>query len=84
MPEWFETINLKDVFHSDELEFKDRRDIIVRRLRGSRWIKDPDRRIALDHVVEGLEESEDYTEFNGWWNELYDYADSDRVWIETF
>jgi len=84
MANWQETINLVDVFHNDDMAFEDRRDIIVRRLLDSRWLTNPNRRMGIDFVVTNLGQSEDYTEFNEWWNELYDYADSDLVWIATF
>lgn len=80
---WAETISLRDVFHNDDLTFEERRDTIVRRLRASRWIRqrDTDGFDELGEIVDNLADADTVREFDGWWAELYDHADRDRIWI---
>jgi hypothetical protein len=81
MPRWKHHLRLKDVFYNEDLTFEQRRDEIVRRIRAARWfVEDADYATTL---LEQLEFARDEAEFDGWWNEFYDYADAERVWIET-
>lgn len=82
-PVWEHTIDLSDVFHNDQLTFEQRRDEIVRRLRAHRWVADRDEFDDLVEIVDNLADAADTEEFDGWWSDLYDHADYDRVWIET-
>lgn len=84
-PVWAHTVDLRDVFHSDTLSFTERRNAIVRILRATQWVKDADRAEmdGLFDIVVELAAAEDVEEFDGWWDELYDLADTDRVWIKT-
>lgn len=75
-PIWDRKINLTGVFHNNDLTFEQRRDAIVRILRASAWMKE---RAEVDNLAY----AEDTEEFDGWWDELYDEADYDRVWIAT-
>ena len=60
------------------------RDAIVGRLRASTWIKKCGSDGGpLDQLVRDLAEVVDTVEFDEVWNEIYDYADSDRAWIDT-
>jgi hypothetical protein len=74
------------VFHNDQMTFEQSRDAIVARLRKSPWITERDQSgfDELGDIVDNLADAEDTKEFDGWWGELYDYADRDRVWIATF
>lgn len=80
---WAQKIDLSAVFHNEELGFIEKRDAIVRILRASKWVKDADEFGRLVEIVDNLAEVEDEDEFDGWWDELYDEADYDRVWITT-
>ncbi len=86
LPVWAHTINLKDVWRNDNYTFPERRDVIVARLRRSNWFtgRDTSGFDELGEVVANLADAEDGTEFDEWWDELYDHADRDRVWIATF
>lgn len=83
LPVWDRKIRLGDVFRNEDMSFEERRDAIAARLRASAWLTDPDRRMGLDEAVDGLAGAEDVDEFDGWWDEIYDLADYDRVWIDT-
>jgi hypothetical protein len=82
-PVWDRRVNVADVFHNEAMTFEQRRDAIARRLRASDWLAGRDMFDGLVLAVEGLEQAEDADEFDGWWDEIYDHADADRVWIET-
>jgi hypothetical protein len=83
MPRWTYTIMLGDVWRDENLTFEKRRDVITDRLRSSTWVTHagPDSDLAV--LVEDLAETPDVEEFDALWNELYDYADTDRAWIDT-
>ena len=84
-PVWAHRIDLSDAFHNDTLTFEERRDAIAKRLKASPWYKDAD--VAefdgVHDVVNEIGHAEDAEEFDGWWDELYDLADIDRVHIRT-
>jgi hypothetical protein len=84
---WRETIEVSDAFHDDKLSFDERRDAIVATVKASRWYKRADRSAgrtpSLLYVVEALSDSETEDEFDSIWNDLYDMADRDHVWINT-
>lgn len=85
-PVWAETLDVSDVFHDDELSFEERRDAIVAVLKASRWYRKADQHAfdgVVDIVNDHLAYAENADEFDAWWDELYDLADYDRVWIKT-
>jgi hypothetical protein len=79
-PIWDRKIQLRDIFHNDELTFEQRRDAIVRRIESSGW---PGRSETLAMLLEELADVVDAEEFDGVWDAIYDEADVDRVWIST-
>jgi hypothetical protein len=81
LPIWDRKLNVADVFRNDEMSFEERRDAVVARIRRSGWIETGN--WNLSHLVDGLASAEAVEEFDGWWDEIYDEADADRVWIET-
>lgn len=83
LPVWDRKISFADVFHNEDMTFEQRRDAIVARLRGSSWLKGRDEFDNIVEAVDGLAGAEDAGEFDGWWDEIYDIADEERVWIET-
>jgi hypothetical protein len=83
LPVWDKQIDLRGVFHNDSMSFEERRDAVVRRLRASVWLAGRDEFDRLVEIVDNLAAAEDTAEFAGWWDELYDDADCDRVWITT-
>lgn len=85
-PAWARTIDLSRVFHDETLSFEERRDALVRRLKASRWFREADQAEfdgVYDIVTDHLAYAEDSEEWDDWWDELYDLADFDRVWIKT-
>lgn len=85
MPHWNISINVKDEWeHFQERGYAKSRDLIVEKIKKSRWRDISASQIRLDDLIEELEESLNVHEFNSIWNELYDLADLDRVWLATF
>lgn len=82
-PIWDRRIQLGDVFHNDALSFEEKRDVIVARIRKSGWLDAYDEYDELPQLVEELSETTDGNDFDGPWDAIYDYADTDRVWIAT-
>lgn len=84
-PIWAGRLNVGDLFHNDDLTFIEKRDAIVARIKATRWYKDadPHQWEGLHDVVENLATEESPDDFDYWWDQLYDIADVDRIWIET-
>jgi hypothetical protein len=83
-PIWDRKIRLGDVFHNDAMTFEQIRDTTVKRIRASGWLEGRDEFDDLMLAVEELAEAEDVKHFDMVWSAIYDEADYDRVWIETF
>ena len=83
MSRWDHHLNIKDVFYNEGLSFKQRRDEIVRRIRAARWYRDYDGYFLLSDIVDRLAEAEDADDFDDAWDEFYDFADTERVWVAT-
>lgn len=82
--EWKETVRLADVFHNEEMDFPERRDAIVARIKHTKWYQLAAREDAeLFYVIDELADTEGADEFDCVWNYVYDIADGDRVWIAT-
>ena len=79
MAVWHETLNLRDVFHNDDMEFEVKRDEIVKRITSLRLLD-----ATAEQIAEALGDAEDEDEFDEYWSEFYDWADSVRVWVATF
>lgn len=82
MPHWEYKLPLKDIFHNEDLTFEKRRDEIVHRIKVSSFYA-KDQHGYLGTIVEHLEDAKDWPTFNSWWDEFYDYADEERVWVAT-
>lgn len=82
MAVWHETLNLRDVFHNDDMEFEVKRDEIVKRITSLRLFDEDD--LEVLQIVEALGDAEDEDEFDEYWNDFYDWADGVRVWVATF
>lgn len=82
MNRWKHKLQLGDIFHNEDMPFEQRRDEIVRRIKASPWWDEDDYR--LHAAVDLISESDSVGEFDGYWDEFYDWADDESVWIETF
>lgn len=77
---WQKTIDLVDVWNSTELSFAEKRDIVVERVRKSGW---PNENSVLSGLLDQMTDLDDVQEFDFLWDQVYDEADWDRVWIST-
>ena len=83
MANWALTIPLSDLWRNEGISFEERRNQVVDRIRKSRWVKLTAYPDTLHGHLNDLKASEDVAEFDDWWDEIYDLADSDRVWLDT-
>ena len=74
---WRQKIYLGDLFNNN-LPFEERRDRIVERM------KEVDGNKYLDVILEDLANSGSSEEFDSLWDEVYDWADINKVWIDTW
>ena len=82
-PVWSMTLNLRGIFHNEQMTLEQRRDGIVAAVRASRWLhiaQDPE---GLEEVLDELSGVDESGWFDAVWDQLYDHANIDRVWIET-
>jgi len=72
-------------FGDEEATFKTTRDLIVAKLEALDLSEFNEQDVEqLDEIVEALRYSPDLDEFDDHWEELYDWADDNRLWIEVF
>jgi hypothetical protein len=83
MANWKLTVVFADFWRNEEMTFEQKRDLAVKRIKGSRWINITDQPEWLEEITEGLEASWDTSSFDFAMIDLYDLADEDLVWIDT-
>lgn len=82
MSRWKHKVDVSDVFHNDTLTLSEKSQVIAARL--ARFTADDD--TWLDELLEELCDAGhegDMTWFDATWSGIYDWADSERVWIDT-
>jgi len=86
---WAHTMNVADDFNADEGDFDQlvkNRDALVSRFKNDGWCKqflqNPSH--GLGWLVFQLSETEDFDEFNEVWDDIYDWADVNRLWLQVF
>lgn len=82
MVRWAGQLELGDMFHDESKPFEQRRDIIVERIRSAVWWDEDD--YDLTTITEELSDTEGIDEFDEVWGQFYDWADANRVWVDTF
>lgn len=78
MPEWKKHVDVSQWFHDDALSVADKAKAITDHLRP--LIGDDEDAAEL---LDELAHQDDADEFDYVWNDLYDWADANRVWINT-
>jgi hypothetical protein len=84
MAVWLLNIDIKDVWQDHDLSFPEMRARICKTLRDSGWLDFTHDSAGLDDVIYSLSQAESNYEFDYYWDQIYNYADYDRVWIGTF
>lgn len=77
---WASKLDLMGVFHNDGLSFAEMKEIITNRIVAASWY-DVD---VLGLIVFDLQFALDEDEFNSAWDQFYDWADENSVWVETW
>lgn len=80
---WAEIIRLKDFWRDESKSIIEKRDEAVKRIKASDWRKITSDPGEFDSLVDEFAEVLNVEEFDYALSELYDLADSDRVWLET-
>lgn len=80
MARWKHTLDLSDVFHDGSRTFEERRTLIVARIRNASFY-DIDGDCA--DIIDDLSNSPNHHNFDYFWNQFYDWADDNRVWVKT-
>ncbi len=80
---WHLKIDLSQIWQSGLLDFDEKREKIVEAIKASGWRALTPYPDTFDEYVANIEQAEDVSEFDEYFDVLYDLADGDRVWIET-
>ena len=83
MSKWRHIVDVSQVFHEESMTYEGRRDRIVtqlRKLADKMGGADAD---LLSDLLDDLEGADNEDEFDSFWDEIYDWADDNRVWINT-
>lgn len=82
MTAWKMTVDVSDLWirDLDTEDFEPFRDSIVERFKASKWYAKSD---YLRYIIMDLAESAGVDEFDDWWDEMYNLADDERVWVKT-
>lgn len=86
MAHWLLTVDVSDFWNDESLTLADRAELAVVRVKGSNWRRLTPYPDAFDQLVDRARSAAadgDIELFRCYWDELYDLADSDGVWIET-
>jgi len=83
MSRWIYTVDLSDIWDVSwdlgNVKFSDWLKKLLERLKAQECLKAP----AFSGVLADLEYVTDLDEFDEVWDELYEIADAERVWINT-
>ena len=82
MNRWAHKLQLGDVFRNEGMAFEQQRDAIVGRIKRARFYSEDDHELA--EIVAELTDVENVDEFDWVWDRFYDWADANRVWVDTF
>lgn len=78
---WNDTLPLADVWHNDDMTWEQKRDTAAERIKClPHWGHDDE----LEQLVEEMEDCDTVSWFDQVWDAFYDWADAERVWVETF
>lgn len=87
MPHWNRTIDLKNErgrYDTGDLDFAGYRDAVVEKIEKSGWLDDTPYPDTLRDHLGALKQAVSVEAYDIAFDQIYDVADDDRVWIETF
>lgn len=80
---WNREVNLIGAYRNDALTLNERAKAVAERIRKSGWVEDTPYPDTFRDLLAELETVETPGEFDAVFDQVYDLADEDRVWIET-
>lgn len=86
MAQWNQTIDLGDLIQqwkNEQIDIPELAELVVSRLKRSGWRDFTPYPDTFDGLLADLSNVEDRHGYEAAFEEIYDLADSDRVWIET-
>lgn len=85
MRNWKMRVDVAEFLQDESLSFEERRDGIVKALDDLVLLDvEPVDQVRFEDAVDGLRYSEDKDEFDQHWDDLYDWADDNALWVEGF
>ena len=78
---WKHKVLLGDIFHDDDLSLHNKAEIIAKRFR-TQFPDNDDLEELLDELVDAAE-NDSISWFDVVWDHIYDWADEERVWVDT-
>lgn len=84
MANWYLTVDLSDYWHSEHLGFEEKRDGITSLLSASPWRNLSLHPGRIDQLIAELRKTTSVAAFDAVFGQVYELADTDRVWIETY
>jgi hypothetical protein len=85
LPPWEKTkVRLKDFWNEEDMPFKEKRDRFVQRVKASGWLEKSEQAEELECLLGEIGDTETVDDFDWVLGLIYDIADYDRIWIETF
>lgn len=86
---WDHVLDIRSIWHDDDTTAQEKGRLISAKIKTQHWYNDD-----LDHsfnwaveeigeIPDDLPEDEAIEEFDGWWSDIYDWADTGRrLWIQ--
>lgn len=83
MSNWNETLDINHILRDEDMEFEEKRDAIVAKVKASRWYKKEEEAgfVTLYLIIEEMQDADDVDWFDSTLSALYDEADADRIWM---
>ena len=85
MAQWFHTLNIKEEWHqakNNEITVQQLSEIIVKKLKKIKIDSFEKDDLIMEFIEFSEDKSLDKDDFDDLWNEFYDWADSNRVWVK--
>jgi len=86
VPQWNQTIELGDLvqqYKNQQVDISELAELVAERIKRSGWRQLTPYPDDFDGLLAQLQNVEDRQGYGAVFDEIYDLADSDRVWIET-
>lgn len=83
MPRWKHTLDIKVVWNDEGMDLPEKGKAIVEKIKAAPfWEEGGELEELVDELADAAEADDEHW-FNLVWNEFYDWADAERVWVKT-